>query len=204
MVGVYPTWAAYSKSSTQLQEKHPTPREAPKLQEKHPTASNRSTQLPEKHESPVTSFKIIENGDYYIVLLESVNCTNNDELKARERFHIENNVCVNKVIPGRTDKEYYQANKEKIKEKIKEHYQANKEKIKEKIKEYVQANKEKIIEYQKEYRQANKEKIKEKKKEYYQEYRQEQITCECGSTFNRHNKNRHLKTKKHIQYIKDK
>lgn len=121
----------------------------------------------------VSSFKIIENGDYYIVLLESVNCENNDELKARERFHIENNICVNKVIPGRTLKEYYQDNKEKFKE-------------------YRDANKEKI----KEYRQTNIEKIKDRQKE--------KITCECGSTFNRQCKARHLRTAKHCQYIKNK
>jgi hypothetical protein len=38
------------------------------------------------------------------------------ELNARERWWIENNECVNKYIPTRTDKEYYEAHKEKIKE----------------------------------------------------------------------------------------
>ena len=127
----------------------------------------------------VTSFKIIENGDYYIVLLESVNCANNDELKAKERFHIENNICVNKVIPGRTDKEYRDVTRNK-----------------EKMKEYQDVNKEKLKEYLKEYRQANKEKIKEQMKE--------QIICECGSTFNRSCKARHLRTAKHCNYIKNK
>ena len=140
----------------------------------------------------VSSFKVLENGDYYIVLLESVNCANNDELKAKERFHIENNICVNKCIPGRTRKEYmkehYQSNKEKIQKYQKEYTIANKEKISEQEKEYRQANIEKIIEYQKEYRQANKE----------------NIHCECGSSFSRLNKNRHLKSQKHCNYIKNK
>lgn len=79
-----------------------------------------------------------------------------------------------------SSKEYYQANKEKIKEQRKEYYQANKEKIKEKIKEYQQANKEKIkeyklknkdkvLEYHKKYREENKDKRRESEKEYYQE-----------------------------------
>ena len=133
----------------------------------------------------VSSFKVLENGNYYIVLLESVNCANNDELKAKERFHIENNICVNKCIPGRTRKEY-----------MKEHYQSNKEKIQKYQKEYTIANKEKILEHQKEHYQTNKEKI--------QKYKKEQITCECGSTISRLNKNRHLKSQKHCNYIKNK
>ena len=54
----------------------------------------------------ITSFKVLENDDYFIMLLESVNCNSNDELKARERFHIESIDCVNKCIPGRTVKEF--------------------------------------------------------------------------------------------------
>ena len=70
-------------------------------------------------------------------------------------------------------------------------------------KKYKQANKEKISEKGKEYRQANKEKIKEKKKEYRQANK-ENIHCECGSSFSRLNKNRHLKSQKHCNYIKNK
>ena len=65
-------------------------------------------------------------------------------------------------------KQYYQANKEKIKEQQKQYYQANKEKIKEQQKQYGQANKGKFKERMKKYYQTNKEKLKEKKKEYYQ------------------------------------
>ena len=65
-------------------------------------------------------------------------------------------------------KEHYQANKEKMKKYVKEHYQANKERIKERDKEYYQANKERINESNKEYKQANKERINESAKEYYQ------------------------------------
>ena len=70
---------------------------------------------------------------------------------------------------GYTSQEYYQANKEKIKEyqqvyrqankeKIKEYYQVYRQANKEKLKEYYQANKEKLKEYQQVYRQANKDK----------------------------------------------
>jgi hypothetical protein len=78
------------------------------------------------------SFSLIERGDYHIILIEPFSCNNQEELTARERHFIENNVCLNKVIPGRTRKEYNQDNKEKIKE----WYQLNKERIKEKHKEH--------------------------------------------------------------------
>ena len=73
---------------------------------------------------------IIKNGDYRIELIEET------DDKSRERWWIENTDCVNKVIPGRTHREYYQNNKEKKKDYNKEYYKDNKEKNKEKQKEY--------------------------------------------------------------------
>jgi len=73
-------------------------------------------------------------------------------------------------------KEYYEANKERIKERTKKYHEANKERIKERTKEYCkkyrQENKESIKEYTKTYRQANREIINEKKKEYYEANRE--------------------------------
>jgi hypothetical protein len=43
-------------------------------------------------------------------LVEAYPCNTREELEARERFYIENNPCVNIVVPGRTQKEYYQDN----------------------------------------------------------------------------------------------
>jgi hypothetical protein len=65
----------------------------------------------------VTSFKIIESGNYEIVLVENYPCNSKKELELRERFYIENNECVNKFIPGRTKKEYEQDNRERIRER---------------------------------------------------------------------------------------
>ena len=47
-----------------------------------------------------------------IKLLEHVNCETHDELAERELYYIKNNTCVNKQIPKRTRREYYQDNKE--------------------------------------------------------------------------------------------
>ena len=77
-----------------------------------------------------TSFNIIDNGDYYMELLEAVSCSSFDELAKKERHYIESIDCINKLIPGRNHKEsckqYYDNNKEKMKQ----YYSDNKEKIK--------------------------------------------------------------------------
>ena len=46
----------------------------------------------------------INNTD--IILVESYPCENKNELHSRERYYIENNNCVNKIIPTRTSKEF--------------------------------------------------------------------------------------------------
>lgn len=49
----------------------------------------------------VTSFSIIEKGDYDIVLVEKYNCETKDDLRKRERHYVEDNVCINKQIPNK-------------------------------------------------------------------------------------------------------
>jgi hypothetical protein len=57
----------------------------------------------------------------FIILLEEYNCNNLNELRLRERYHIENNPnCVNKKIPGRTEEEWRENNKAYTKEKNKQ------------------------------------------------------------------------------------
>jgi hypothetical protein len=114
-----------------------------------------------------SSFKILENDNYNIILVEEFPCKNKEQLLAKERFFIENTECVNMIIPTRTRKEYYQNNKEQIKEQEKEYCLKNKEKIKEYQKEYYEDNKEKIKDKRKEYLEKNKEQRKKYLKEYY-------------------------------------
>lgn len=81
------------------------------------------------------------------------------------------------------NKEYYQRNKEKLKEYYNKYYQKNKEKINEYAKNYRQRNKERLKEYDK----KNKEKKKEHNKEYnqkmkelvYNQYSNGVIECAC-------------------------
>ena len=77
----------------------------------------------------ITSYEIIKYGDFDIILLEECPCDNKSQLHARERYYIEKLDCVNKIIPGRTKKEWIEVNKIKILE----HREANKMKMKEKM-----------------------------------------------------------------------
>ena len=104
----------------------------------------------------ITSFKIIENGNYDIILLEEFPCENKNQLCKRERYYIETMECVNLVIPTRTLKEYYKDNKEKIKE-------------------YCEKNRQKKCEYYKEYCEKNREKLKEKSKKDYEKIKEKRI-----------------------------
>jgi hypothetical protein len=89
-----------------------------------------------------SSFEIIEQGDYYIELLEIYPCTINEELLAKERFYIKSIDCVNiNKNLNRT--------KEDDKEYKKQNYIKNIDKIKEYKKEYYNENIDKIKEYQK-------------------------------------------------------
>jgi len=144
----------------------------------------------------VSSFKLLECDDYNIQLIKNFPSANKKQLITEEGKYIRENECVNKMIPGRTKKEYYEDNQEKMKqhrednkEKIKQYYEDNKEYIKEKVKQYKEDNKEKI----KQHREDNKEKIKERKSKPYE--------CACGSIVKWNDKARHFKTKKHCEYI---
>lgn len=85
----------------------------------------------------IRSFKLFEKygaDRCMITLIENFPCSSRDELHQREGYFIRNNSCVNKYIPRRTDKEYYEDNKEKINEKNKKYRENNKDKINEKFK----------------------------------------------------------------------
>ena len=115
-----------------------------------------------KEEYKITSKPIILRGNYDIVLCEECPCENKEQLHARERKWIEENECVNKVIPGRTPAEWREANNEYQKN----YQEANQEQLKQKCKEYREANQEQIKQYQKQYREANKEYQKNYQKNY--------------------------------------
>jgi hypothetical protein len=144
----------------------------------------------------VSSFSVMEENDYYIELVELVPCSSKDELLVRERFHIQNNECVNKCVPLRTHKEWCEENRKQINEKAKEYYEENREVINEhtKIKYHeVPVEIRQIINHEK--YEKNKEQIAERNKEKYD--------CPCGSTLRKSDKSRHEKSIKHQNYLKE-
>jgi len=146
-----------------------------------------------KKGSNCCSYKLLECDDYEYKLLKDFPCSNVQQLKREEGFwilHYKNQPdyeCVNKLIAGRTNKEWYEANRDKIAEQKKEYDKKYREDIKDKIREqrkqYRENNKDKIKERQKEWYDANRDKKlardreyyennKDKKKEYQKEYRE--------------------------------
>ena len=137
----------------------------------------------------ITSFDIIKNNNYKIILIENYPCNSKEELEREERKYIESIECVNKNIPTRTDKEYRITNKHKIKERNKEYKLNNKDKIKEQKKEYYEKNKDKLKENY------------EKKKDKILEKRKEKIECEfCKSIITKDHLKRHQKSLKCLKF----
>jgi len=151
----------------------------------------RMSQHREKHHKCMSKNLDVDIKECIIVLVEKVECKSKEELFKKEREYIEKyrderlNI-VNKILPGRTAKEYYEKNKEQKKEQRKKYYEKNKEKI---------------LKIVKGYSEKNKETIKKCKKEYY-EKNKEKITCECGAIIQKSN-NKHKKSKKHLKYIEE-
>jgi hypothetical protein len=115
----------------------------------------------------VSSYRLFEKygvDGCEIVLIESVNANSLDELRLRERFHIESVECVNRCVPRRSRAEYYTANADQIAGYKKAFYNANKDQIS----EYMKANAERISAYQKTYKAANSVKLAAYNKLYYE------------------------------------
>jgi len=138
----------------------------------------------------ITSFKILENDNFDIVLLENlINCKSKDELHQRERYYIDNMECVNKVkklgISNEMDKQSYN----------KLYHEENKEKIHIRQRKNRAENIGKYNEISRNYYHNNTQKVKE----YFKIKAQEVVNCPCGCTYKGPNhRARHERTKKHI------
>jgi hypothetical protein len=147
-------------------------------------------------------YKMIrENGGwdcFKILIIKQYPCLNKIELLIEEdRLMKELKSSLNHFKAYRTEeytnqinKEYRDKNKDKINEYCNKYREDNKDKIKERNKIYRDDNKDKI----KEYREDNKDKIKD----YYTKNKDTLIICDCGCKIKYLNKNRHIKTSKHI------
>ena len=149
-----------------------------------------------KERTYITSFEIIKLGKVKIELVEECFLS---KLKEREAYYIKNFACVNKRIPGRTKKEYYLDNEEKMKayykqwtkdnrDKINKKYHENKDVLnsKRRIRESTEDFKKKKSEQDKKYVEKNKERLKLRYKE--------KIQCpSCDKKMTRTSLNRHKK-----------
>lgn len=152
----------------------------------------------------ISSFSILSENNFEMILIEEFPCENKNQLERRERHFIETMKCVNKLKPAPTKEEllmcyqnHYQENKEKILKYQQKHYQENKEKIQERKQKYRYDNKEKLKEYThkygQEYYNENKVKIKEKASAL--------TICECGGQYQHMYRTKHFKTFKHMTWV---
>ena len=109
-----------------------------------------------------------------IQLIESIEFDSKDKLLWRERFHIETEDCVNKLIPISTKEE-------------------RKRRCREYDKKYREEHKEEKKERDKKYKEEHKEEIGKKKKAKF--------NCECGGKYQQSTKARHFKTERHQAFI---
>ena len=159
---------------------------------------------------------------FRIQLIIDYPCEDIYQLTQKEGEYIRKMGTLNKIISGRTLKEWYEnnknkikeyreTNKDKIKENHKEYYETNNDKIKEYNKEYYETNKDKIKEYYetnkdkiKEYREINKDKRNKIHKEYYEvnkDKKNKKINCVCGCEVGKNNLLRHQNSPKHIKLM---
>ena len=153
--------------------------------------------------------------NFFIELIEKCPCNDKEELLKKEGEYIRAlKPTLNKIIPGRTLKEFNEDNKEYIRERKQQYTEDHKEHISQVQKEWRENNKERQKQYRednKEHRQQKQREWREDNKEYRHQYYQtnkyycsEKITCECGCIVTRGCLPRHQRSKKHIDLIKDK
>ena len=139
-----------------------------------------------------SSFQLFDEAidDIEIILIEDYPCETKEELHKRERHWVKRTTCVNKQIPSRTKQEYGR-----------EYYQKNKDRIREKHSDYQR-------EYNAKYREKNKVVLAEKHRKYNKEHKDEinakrnvKTNCECGGSYTLRNKACHERSIKHQDYI---
>ena len=154
------------------------------------------------------SKSIILNDDYTYSVVEEYPCESKRQLETRERWWIENNKCINKCIPTRTQKEYYDIHKEAITKRTKEWSENNKEHIYQRGKQHREDNKDaivlqKAIEYKnnRQYIIERVQKNYEKNKQDILERHRLKMVCECGVNITKYGLKKHLTTAKHIKLM---
>jgi hypothetical protein len=117
-----------------------------------------------------TCFELFELGDVFIEKLEVYESISAEDLRRREGEIIkETENCLNKLIAGRTKKEYAKDNEEIIKQKEHEYRKNNPELMKERKKRYYDQHCEQLKQYSNEWYEKN----REKRLEFYEQNKDE-------------------------------
>ena len=138
---------------------------------------------------------IVCHDDCEIVLMENYPCDDKHQLRARERWYIENNECINIEIPGRTKKEYFSdpVIKARINTRRKERYATDTD------------HKQKQMDRARDtYQSLTDEKKQQKMTKALEHTRARdkiRYTCGCGSETTIRNKPNHNRSKKHQAYL---
>ena len=172
----------------------------------------------------ITSFEILKEGNYEIILLENCEVENKEQLHKRERHFIETMECVNRQIPTRTHKEYRETHRDELREKHKVYERMHRDEIRKREKEYREKHSEEKSQYNKSYHETHRDELNKNSRIYYASHREEiskqskvyrednidkiharnnqKFNCECGGTFTCVNKLKHQRTAKHQHFIK--
>lgn len=132
--------------------------------------------------------------NFYIELIEECPCDNLKQLRKREGHFIREICTLNKIVAGRSDKEYREDNTDRLRELRQIWENDNAESLKEKSKEYYQQNKDSLSDKWKIYREEHQDRIKERKEQMF--------TCECGISLQENSKYKHIRSKFHQNYFK--
>ncbi len=125
-----------------------------------------------------------------IILLEAFPCENKMQLEQRERHWIDLlQPKLNKIIPNRTPKEYYDEHRGEILKWNKDHRLENIDVYKHKDKLYYESNKRVCKQRMKKYFQENKDRIKLRSTAKH--------NCECGGKYTAGSRAIHFRTNKH-------
>jgi hypothetical protein len=159
-----------------------------------------------KYYSSFFLFEKYDIADIYYELVQECPCDNKEQLRKIEgeyiRKYMKEGVCCNKLIAGRSKKEYgdalYLENKDKIQEKRKKYHIENPTKRQENSKRYYDLNKDKANErYLK-----NKEAIDKRTSKYYFANKTK-TTCECGSIVGTQSIKKHRESDKHFKLLNE-
>jgi hypothetical protein len=141
----------------------------------------------DKGTKSISSYSIIERGDYYIELIENWPCGSVEELRQRERYWFDRTDCINKVKPYVSEDDHKERNRQYFQDNYEPSYgqalqklfqdEDERKEIEEHRRERQQAyqavyreeNRDKQLEYMRQYYPANQEKIVQRARDWYQD-----------------------------------